>query len=165
MAKMNEITDTSTSIADSGVGPTSRIGALSRRLAILVSDRVLAELADSGQPDIRAVHLRVFAAIADSPLSVTDTARRLGTTKQTVGPIVRELESKGLVSLIRDPADARAYLVSFTDRGRAAALQAQSIADRLDDRFADVIGVDRLADCRAALWELIDQTSWEAPPS
>ncbi|MCP2342088.1 MarR family winged helix-turn-helix transcriptional regulator [Actinomadura rupiterrae] len=142
-------------LAVSAVGPDSRIGALARRLAALVTHRVQEGLADEGITDVRPTHLRVFAAIEQGPVRITQIAERLGSTKQTVGPLVDELVRLGYLSRLPDPQDARAKIVDFTPSGLAAATTAQRCADALDRDLTAQIGLQRAEHCRSALWELI----------
>ncbi|MGI5171008.1 MarR family winged helix-turn-helix transcriptional regulator [Spirillospora sp. CA-253888] len=142
-------------LADSAVGPDSRIGALARRLAALVTQRVQEGLAAEGITDVRPTHLRVFTTIEHGPARLTQIAERLGTTKQTVGPLVDELVKLGYLSRLPDPQDARARLVDFTPAGLAAAMTAQRCADALDRELTERVGLQSAQHCRSALWELI----------
>ncbi|MBO2464206.1 MarR family transcriptional regulator [Actinomadura sp. LCR2-06] len=137
------------------MGPGSRIGALARRLAALVTDRVQEGLAAEGITDVRPVHLRVFVALDQGPARITAIAERLGATKQTVGPLVDELVRLGYLSRLPDPRDSRAKLVDFTPAGRAAATTAQQCAEAIDRELAEQVGLARAQDCRATLWSLI----------
>ncbi|MFI7005279.1 MarR family winged helix-turn-helix transcriptional regulator [Streptomyces sp. NPDC050145] len=144
-------------LADTRLEPDARLGALARRLAVIVSDRVQGDLTAEGLTDLRPVHLRIFAALGQGEgARVTGIAERLGSTKQTVGPLVDELVAKGYLHRRRDPADARAKIVDFTPAGRAAAEAARRSAERVDRQWADRIGDRRLAECRATLWELVN---------
>lgn len=59
-----------------------------------------------------------LGAVAHGPLSVAAIARRRGMKRQSAAEAVAQLEAAGLVARSPDPADARAPLVSLTDRGR-----------------------------------------------
>lgn len=154
-------------LADTHLEPDARLGALARRLAAIVTDRVQGDLAGQGITDLRPAHLRIFAALGRRDgARVTEIAERLGSTKQTVGPLVDELVAKGYLHRRRDPSDARAKLVDFTPAGSAAAEAARRSAENIDRQWADRIGEQRLAECRATLWELVtepvDETGAEA---
>ncbi|MET9346582.1 MarR family winged helix-turn-helix transcriptional regulator [Streptomyces termitum] len=144
-------------LADTRLEPDSRLGALARRLAAIVSDRVQGDLISEGITDLRPVHLRIFAALGrGGGARVTEIADRLGSTKQTVGPLVDELVVKGYLHRRRDPADARAKIVDFTPAGNAAAEAAHRSAENIDRQWADRIGAERLTECRTMLWELVN---------
>ncbi|MGW0324732.1 MarR family winged helix-turn-helix transcriptional regulator [Nocardia sp. NPDC003183] len=146
-------------LADTELGPHSRIGALARRLAVIVTDQVQAALRAQGLTEVRPVHLRVFAALGLDARRVTQIAERLGTTKQTVGPIVDELVALGYLQRRADTNDARAKLVELTPAGRHVAEAALRAAEAIDERLADRVGAARLAECRATLWELVEFAS------
>jgi DNA-binding MarR family transcriptional regulator len=48
----------------------------------------------------------------------TTLSQRLGTSKQAVTKLIDELEARGYVTRVPDPADGRAKVVSFTAKGR-----------------------------------------------
>ncbi|MFI1186555.1 MarR family winged helix-turn-helix transcriptional regulator [Streptomyces californicus] len=144
-------------LADTLLEPDARLGALARRLAAIVTDRVQSDLAAQGIVDLRPAHLRVFAALGHGDgARVTEIAERLGSTKQTVGPLVDELVATGYLHRRRDPADGRAKIVAFSPEGIVAAEAARRSAEGIDGRWADRVGAQRLAECRATLWELVN---------
>ncbi|MFD5036127.1 MarR family winged helix-turn-helix transcriptional regulator [Streptomyces sp. NPDC058377] len=101
---------------------------------------------------------RIFAALGHGDgARVTEIAERLGSTKQTVGPLVDELVARGYLHRRRDPADARAKIVDFTPGGTTAVEAARRSAENIDRPWADRIGDRRLDECRAALWELVNE--------
>ncbi|MFF2086138.1 MarR family winged helix-turn-helix transcriptional regulator [Nocardia sp. NPDC058176] len=146
-------------LADTHLGPHSRIGALARRLALVVTDQVQDALRAEGLTELRPVHLRVFAALGPDARRVTQIADRLSTTKQTVGPIVDELVTLGYLQRRVDSNDARAKLVELTPAGRTAAEAALRAAEAIDRRLAERVGEARLAECRTTLWELVESES------
>lgn len=153
-------------LADTRLDADSRLGALARRLAAIVTDRVQGDLAGEGITDLRPAHLRIFTALGDGDgARATEIAERLGSTKQTIGPLVDELVAKGYLRRRRDPADARAKIVDFTPDGITAAEAARRSAENIDRQWADRIGDRRLAECRATLWELVNEpTDSPVPP-
>lgn len=60
-----------------------------------------------------------LGAVAHGPLSVAAIARRRGLRRQSAAQAVAQLEAAGLVTRAPDPADARAPLVTLTEKGRA----------------------------------------------
>ncbi|WP_406635656.1 MarR family winged helix-turn-helix transcriptional regulator [Amycolatopsis sp. WGS_07] len=134
---------------------SSRLGALARRLAQAVTAGVLAAV-QRRDDRIRAVHLRVFAALEDGPARAVVIARLLGTTKQTTGPVIDELVAWGYLERRDDPADARAKLVDFTAAGRDLAETAAEAVRALEARMAGAVGHDELDRCRKTLWRAIE---------
>lgn len=64
---------------------------------------------------------------AEGPLSVRDLGRRLHLDSGTLTPLLKRIETAGLVTRVRDETDERRVLVSATQQGWA-----------LRDRVADV---------------------------
>jgi len=102
---------------------------------------LLEELRGAGDRQLRFGH---FTVLTNLDLSVgtrqVTIAERAGVTKQSIGPVVRELEAMGYVRTQPDPSDRRATLVSLTSAGRRVIDQAQPLIDRLEDRIRDRIG-------------------------
>ncbi len=78
-------------------------------------------------------------------------AARAGVTRQSMGEIVRDLVSLGIVEMTTDPDDRRAKLVTYTDYGfRVARAGRQHIVD-VEERLAAALGADEYARVREAL--------------
>ena len=92
------------------------LAACSARLDDEVLTRVRADLGD----DIRFRDGYVFQHLVPGPCSISELARRLGVTQQAASKQVADLVDRGLVTKAPDPDDARAWLVSLSDRGRRA---------------------------------------------
>ena len=121
----------------------------------MVTHAVLAEV-HRHDTRIRAAHLRIFAALEDGPSRASGVARLLGATKQTVGPLIDELVDWGYLERSTDPADGRAKLVAFSERGLALGTTAADAVVALESRMAGAIGSDALEHCRTTLWHLIE---------
>lgn len=67
---------------------------------------------------LESVYLPIVRNLDLSGSSITELAARARLSKQTVGPLVRDLEQRGIVSISVDPKDRRARVVRFTRRGR-----------------------------------------------
>jgi len=77
----------------------------------------LSNLAARAQVGAAHVHITRHLALEGSRL--TELAERAGMTKQAMGDLVVQCEAWGLVVRERDPLDARARRVRFTDTGLA----------------------------------------------
>jgi DNA-binding MarR family transcriptional regulator len=99
---------------------------------------------------------RLLSTIEDQGATrISDLAALDHCSQPTMTTQVRRLEDAGLVTRAVDPADARAVLISITDRGVAALAQVRTdrgaaidpFLERLDDAdrhtLADAIGVMR----------------------
>jgi len=81
---------------------------------------VKARLAADGFDDLRFGDGVVFQHLVEGRVTVTVLAERLGVTQQAASKAVADLERRGYVRRVADPADARARLVELTARGRGA---------------------------------------------
>src|SRR6476661_9238198 len=82
-----------------------------------IETRVLAGLAEAGFDDITQAQGRVAARIAEHGTRIGELAEQAQVTKQTATALVDHLEQRGYVRRLPDPADARARLVVFAERG------------------------------------------------
>lgn len=105
----------------------------------------------AGFPEVRRTHNAVFGTLATDGSRITDMAARAGITKQSMAEIVRDLERLGLVSVDPDPTDARAKLVRYTRRGWRVVRGGQRHIDEVEERLAEALGPERLADLREML--------------
>ena len=116
-------------------------------------DRLHAELARQGHPDVRPVHGFVLQAVGPGGTTAVELGRRLGITKQAAAKHVEALERLGYLRRIADPHDARRKVLQLTDRGADSLGRSARIFDALRAEWADTLGVERLraleADLRA----------------
>jgi len=98
-------------------------------------------------------YLVLLALWERGTLSVRDLSRLLQLDPGTLSPLVKRLESAGLVSRGRDPRDERALAITLTDAGRALREQAERIPAGIVER----LGMDlaELTALHAALTEVI----------
>ncbi|KJK45760.1 MarR family winged helix-turn-helix transcriptional regulator [Streptomyces sp. NRRL F-4428] len=69
---------------------------------------------------LSAARWQVLSTVAEEPLSVSEVARRVGTTRQSVQRIADLLVRQGLAVYLDNPAHRRAKLLAATERGAAA---------------------------------------------
>ena len=150
-------------MAESSTAPPVRVGVLARRLVRGLTERTRRELAQAGFGDLRPMHQVVFALLRGGGRRITDMAADARVTKQAVTLMVDHLEGGGYVARAPDPDDKRAKLVVLTARGRAAAAASEAIVEAIDRGFAAHLGVARLDELKATLWELVG--SLERAPS
>jgi len=114
-----------------------------------------ADLEERGYPDLRPGHAALFLSIdrrSGSRLSDLAEVNRL--TKQAMMAIVDELESRGYVRRVPDPADSRAKLVRLTAHGRRATAECRRAVQSLDQRTRRRLGERSYDVLREALEEL-----------
>lgn len=86
--------------------------------------RILQRVTQAGHADLTVAQARLMAHLDDDGTRLTELAFRAGVTKQTAHVLVGQLESRGYVSRVPDPADGRARLIVLADRG----LEVQKVA-------------------------------------
>ncbi|WP_372833595.1 MarR family winged helix-turn-helix transcriptional regulator [Puniceibacterium confluentis] len=66
---------------------------------------------------------------AESPLTVGQIGQRLGLDSNTLTPVLKRLEGRGLLQRLRDSTDERRVSVGLTAAGRAQQEQAAHVPD------------------------------------
>lgn len=92
-----------------------------------------------GQEDISGTKVGVMRFLIDGDERSGEIAHRLFLSPSVVSRAVDSLEVDGLVCRRRDPDDARAWLISITDRGR---VDLQRRQQAIADRFAEILARD-----------------------
>ena len=121
-------------------------------------------LAEAGYPDIRPAHGNVFGFIREEGSRLTELAERAHLTKQTMGYLVDYLEERGYLEREPDSNDKRAKIVRLTDEGREAVRTARKIMGRIEARWAELLGEDRMEQLRELLKELNALAGKQTPP-
>ncbi|WP_158839901.1 MarR family winged helix-turn-helix transcriptional regulator [Saccharothrix deserti] len=109
-----------------------------------IIDRLHAELARQGHPDVRPAYGFAMQAIGRGGATASEVGRRLGVSKQAAGKTVDRLEVLGYVERVDDPADARRKLVRLTSHGIDALDRSAAIFEELRAEWAKALGVERL---------------------
>lgn len=117
---------------------------------------LLAEgFAAAGFAEVRASYGSVLLPLYEEDgLQMGELARRSRLSKQTMTSLVRRVERDGFVVRTPDPADARATLVSLTERARAFEPVAARVLDEAHALVRERIPPDAIATVQAALSEL-----------
>ena len=113
-----------------------------------------AELEKSEFGDIRPTHGCVFRFVQGHGLRLTDIAERANMTKQSVGEVVDDLVDRGYAKRIPDPDDRRAKLICLTERGETAQAHGRKLFAKVEKRWAERYGTDRIAALRELLEEI-----------
>jgi DNA-binding MarR family transcriptional regulator len=113
-------------------------------------------LAERGYADIRHAHGCVFRHVEREGVRLTDLAELAGHSKQAVGEFVADLEFKGYVERVPDPADRRAKIICLTPRGMEAKQAAGEVFAAIEREWAEQIGEERVAALRDALERLYE---------
>lgn len=87
------------------------------------------------------------------PLSIKELSRQLRLEAPTLSPLLKRLQSAGLVERKRDPADERSLLVSLTGPGWALRAEAATVPAALFDRLG--MSLESIETLRNVLTDLI----------
>lgn len=91
-------------------------------------------------------------------MRLTDLAEQARVTKQTAGALLDQLERTGYVVRSPDPNDARARLVTLSDKGMAVCRAAGEEIAKLEGEWRAHLGARRFEDLREALLALREIT-------
>ena len=118
------------------------VGFLLIRAGQLWNEHAIARVnAQAGRPVLRESHTRLLPLLLQpGGARLSDLARRLGLTKQSVQPLVGELKALGVVTTQPDPEDGRAVRIILTERGLAGINQGNEVLRQLEREFAGVLG-------------------------
>src|SRR5947209_5557120 len=94
-----------------------------------------AAYASRGWKNATLSHVQFLAEIEEDGTQLSDVAAALDTTKQYAGKLARDLEGKGFITLVADPADGRAVLAKPTSRGRDFFADACEVRAELEEAF------------------------------
>lgn len=123
-----------------------------------VETRVMEALAVAGADDITAAQSRLMQRLDPRGMRLTDLAEQARVTKQTAGALVDQLERSGYVLRSPDPTDARARLVTLSDKGMAVCRTAGAEVANVEDEWRRYLGDRRFRQLRDALTALREIT-------
>jgi DNA-binding MarR family transcriptional regulator len=130
------------------------IGRLLLRAQRAFDAELNARLRERGYPDVRLAHSALFAHIDPDGTRSSELAERAGMTKQGMGQLVGDLEKKGYIERVEDPADRRAKLVRLTKKGWQHVRDAREIIGEIEEAYAQRLGDGRVKTLRAILKDL-----------
>jgi DNA-binding MarR family transcriptional regulator len=99
-------------------------------------------------------YLVMLALWERSPRTVTDIGKALYLEPATLSPLLKRLETAGLLTRERSHTDERALAVSLTEKGIALRTLAEEVPGKIVDRLG--VPVSELHSIRAALTKLIE---------
>ncbi|WP_028648385.1 MarR family winged helix-turn-helix transcriptional regulator [Nocardiopsis sp. CNT312] len=100
---------------------------------------------------LTAARWQVLGDVADQPRTVSEIARRLGTSRQSVQRIADLLVNRGLAEYRPNPAHRRAKLLTPTGRGRDTLYSIDPAHARLARRLVDALGEEETERAVASL--------------
>ncbi len=107
-------------------------------------------------------YLVMLALWQHAPLSVKDLGALLQLDSGTLSPLLKRLESNGLVDRERDRADERSVTVTLTPRGRALRAKALLVPGQVVEALG--LELDELQRLHSGLTTVIAAANLTAPP-
>lgn len=99
-------------------------------------------------------YLVMLALWEESPLSVSELARRLSLEPATLSPLLKRLEANDMLVRGKDPNDERALAITLTAKGRRARKDAERVPPAIMKRLG--MSLSELESLRDSLIRLID---------
>ncbi len=137
--------------------PEPHIGALLRRTFGLFERRLHDGLHAAGMTEIRPTHHAVLRHLDVGGTRASELARLSGLTRQALTQIIDDLEALGYVARRPDPADRRAKLVVYTDRGLEGYRAGRRVIAEMERDFAAHLGDDAYRRLRSGLERLMHE--------
>jgi DNA-binding MarR family transcriptional regulator len=113
------------------------------------------KLAEAGFTDHRDSWNNVMPHIPPEGIRLTELATRASMTKQAMAELVAEIERRGYLQRSTDPADGRAKIIEFTDKGWAAVNTALSALGELEAEIAARLGEPAVRQLRGTLLQTL----------
>lgn len=133
------------------------IGLLLRLAYQHYSHDIEAALSEAGFGDIRPSAANVFPFVPPEGITVSRLAELARVRKQSMAQAVDQLERSGYVERRPNPDDQRSQLVFLTARGASVPVVTHAAADRVERRWAELIGPAELETLRGGLQRLLTE--------
>jgi DNA-binding MarR family transcriptional regulator len=138
--------------------------ALVHRLNRVLQQNMADEANRRGYAELKNSHNAVFATLDRHGSRPTDMAAQAGITRQSMGEVIRDMVRLGMLEMKPDPADKRAKLVTWTEKGLANAQEGYEYILALEDRFSEEFGAEEYQRIRDALERITEIVGSESKP-
>ncbi len=132
------------------------LGQVLFRTARLFNELAVLRVQREREPRLRLAHTTLFPHLDTKGVRPTALARRLGVSKQAVGPLLNDLVEWGMIERFADPADGRAVLVRLTPLGGAAILDGLRVLRSVEDLLREELGETDVEALHTALVKAMD---------
>ncbi|MEV6140010.1 MarR family winged helix-turn-helix transcriptional regulator [Nocardia sp. NPDC051990] len=119
------------------------------------TDAIHAGVVAAGFTDVRPTHGFAFVRLAPNGATVGELAEHLGVTKQAASQLVDEIVHKGYAERNTHPDDARARLITLTDKGWACTRAADAAAANFAAQWASILGDSAVTELRNTLTRVV----------
>lgn len=128
--------------------PLARLLALAYRDLI---EKLHARLRERGWSQVRPAFGFVLLAARDGPITITEIAALMGTTKQAASKLAAAMGDAGYLVLDADSADGRQRPLRLSPEGVELLADVEDIYRELEGEWAEVIGTPALEALRHSL--------------
>lgn len=129
-----------------------------------VMDQIHAQLDADGFVDARPAHGFVFHFLSHrGSATAVEIGDHLGITKQAAVQLVDELEKRDYVLRTPHPTDRRSRSISLSPRGWLCIERVVALSMRAEERWANLVGHERLDQLRSDLLTFVQDASTERP--
>lgn len=151
--KRRRIRITSSAPEPDGLEPWRRhnVGRLLNNAISRFEGRILQLMAQAGHDGFSLSHITVTRNLDIEGTRATELARRAGITKQSMGELISQLETSGIVARRPDPTDRRSRIVYFTPSGVAWLHAFRDALSQAEAEMRAVLGARRLDSLKHAL--------------
>ncbi|HVG24616.1 MAG TPA: hypothetical protein VND45_10705 [Thermoanaerobaculia bacterium] len=131
------------------------------RLLLELSHDFVAEanerIARKGFAFVRAAHIAVVAQVDEEGTELGRVVERVGTTKQAVNKIIRQLEELDVIRLETSDRDSRVRVVRFTPAGRKFLKAAVDAVRQTEELYESELGATAFASLKKNLLRLAEK--------
>ena len=121
------------------------------------SQEIDAALREAGFGDIRPAAANVFPFVTPDGITVSRLAELARVRKQSMAQAVDQLEAAGYVERRPNPRDQRSRLVFLSEKGASVPPVTHAAAQRVEERWAELIGGAEFDALRASLLHLLTE--------
>ncbi len=121
-----------------------------------VLEQVYTRVVDAGFEDLGRFHVGMFRYPTADGLRPTELAERMQITKQSVNTLIGDMEARGYLTRVPDPADGRGRIIRLTPKGHQLEKVIYDAATSAESAIAELVGAKRFEQLRQTLQDIID---------
>lgn len=118
---------------------------------------MLEKLRHKGHKGLTFVHTALITNLAAEGTRITELAERAGMSKQSMSQLAKDLEHRGYVRRVPDPADRRAVLIQFTGLGQRLLADAREAKRVVECEYETILGPKDVKRLTALLYQLVQR--------
>jgi DNA-binding MarR family transcriptional regulator len=128
------------------------------RLTRHMTVETVTRMQQRGIAGMQPAYPRLLGNLDTEGTRIGGLARRMGTTRQAVAQLAKEIETAGFVERVADPKDGRGVIVRFTRKGRAGLACAIEVMTEIESEYAGIIGADGLRQLKSLMAGVLEVT-------